>query len=77
MGQIYIKDMEKIEELKRGIESGALSPDDVPEEYINIMNVLYKLEADQAQDEVNILSAKIEEYKTRMRAAIDFLKGKR
>ena len=67
----------KVENLKSALDNNQMSIDDVPEEYITFLNLIYELEIKEAQKNIEILDNQIENYKVRMRNAIDYLKSKK
>ena len=67
----------KVESLKSALDNNQMSIDDVPEEYVTFLNLIYELEIKEAQKNIEILDEQIENYKVRMRNAIDYLKSKK
>lgn len=67
----------KVENLKSALDNNEMTIDDVPEEYITFLNLIYELEIKEAQKNIEILDNQIENYKVRMRNAIDYLKSKK
>ena len=67
----------KVESLKSALDNNQMSIDDVPEEYVTFLNLIYELEIKEAQKNIEILDNQIENYKVRMRNAIDYLKSKK
>ena len=67
----------KVENLKSALDNNQMSIDDVPEEYITFLNLIYEIEIKEAQKNIEILDNQIENYKVRMRNAIDYLKSKK
>jgi len=74
---VFSEDLKNIENLKNNLDSGKISSSDVPVEYINILNVLYRIEIDQARENIEEMNDEIEDYKKRMRNAINYLKDKK
>lgn len=71
------KEIERMEKLKNEFEKGNIKLQDISEEDAILMNVLYELEISELEEKIDNLESKIQDYKKRMKAAIEYLKSKR
>lgn len=69
--------LEKVEIIKTNLDNKTITVDDVEEEYVVFLNLLYEMEIQELENNIKRLNSDIEEYKARMRNAIEFLKSKR
>lgn len=69
--------LEKVEKIKTNLDNKTITVDDVEEEYVIFLNLLYEIEIQELENNIKRLNSDIEEYKVRIRNAIEFLKSKR
>ena len=69
--------LEKVEEIKTNLDNKTITVDDVEEEYVIFLNLLYEIEIQELENNIKRLNSNIEEYKVRLKNAIEFLKNKR
>lgn len=71
------KNLNELENIRQNFESGNISLDDISIDDARLLNLIYDLEILEAEDNVNQIDMKLESYKKRMRAAIEYLKNKK
>lgn len=69
--------LKKVESVKNDLDHDKITIDDVSEEYITILNLIYEIEISEVENNIARLNRDIEDYKVRMKNAIDYLKSKR
>lgn len=71
------KDLIELENIKENFENGNITIDDISIDDARLLNLMYDLEILETEYKINNIDEKLENYKTRMRAAIEYLKNKK
>lgn len=66
-----------IEKVKLDFESGKIKETDISKDEALLISVLYEVQLIELEDEIQKMKDEIEDYKIRMRKAIEFLKRKK
>ena len=67
----------KIKKMKSDFETGKIKESDINGDEALLISVLYELQLIELDDEIQKMKDEIEDYKIRMRKAIEFLKRKK
>lgn len=71
------KNLNELENIRQNFESGNISLDEISIDDVRLLNLIYDLEILEAEENINQIDMKLESYKKRMRAAIEYLKNKK
>lgn len=73
----YREELERLKALREEFEAGRTSQDEMNPEDVILLNLIYKLEILDLEYSIDKEREILEDYKQRMRNAIDFLKSKK
>lgn len=71
------KNLNELENIRQNFESGNISLDEISIDDVRLLNLIYDLEILETEENINQIDMKLESYKNRMRAAIEYLKNKK
>lgn len=68
------EEYERILKLKQDFEDGNISQDEISEEDAKAISAIYNIEIANLKNEISEINDNIEEYKNRMKSALEYLK---
>ncbi len=71
------KNLIELENIKENFENGNITVDDISIDDARLLNLMYDLEILETEYKIEKMDEKLDSYKTRMRAAIEYLKNKK
>lgn len=71
------KNLTELEVIKENFENENITIDDISIDDARLLNLMYDLEILETEYKINNLDEKLDSYKARMRAAIEYLKNKK
>ncbi len=71
------KNLIELENIRKNFENGNITLDDISIDDARLLNLIYDLEILETEENINQIDEKLESYKSRMRAAIEYLKNKK
>jgi hypothetical protein len=77
MEKIYVNEKNRIDNLKYKFENGIISKEDLNPDDALLLSFMYQLEIISLDDQIAEQNETLEEYKERLKNAIDYLKNKK
>lgn len=72
----YKKEIERIEKIKEDYEAGNITEKDIEDEDVELLNLMYNFEIEELELKIKQARAQLDDYKKRMKEAIEYLKHK-
>lgn len=72
----YNEEIDRLEKIKEDYEAGNITEQEIEEEDVELLNLMYDFELEELEFKIRQARAQLDEYKIRMREAIDYLRQK-